>query len=349
VFTDQQTKCLGQLGQLADFHRIELFLVGGAVRDILRGEVSQDSDLDILVEGDAKDFATKAKDRFGGRLKVFERFFTAKLINPDAFDGIGEIDFASSRSEIYQVPGALPLVKCASLSEDLKRRDFSINATAFSVRLFANLAEGQALSREQIDMALIDPFQGKADLAQGLIRILHSESFRDDPTRMFRALRYVVRVGGALESLTELAFRKAIHLDYLSTISFKRRFNELVKMLLEVDAAAVIQLAADTGLFKSTFINTHADSERFSHVLSKVLEHMGAQVFDSSESVEKLLFFVFFDCTPAAQQEQLFQDLAISKKTQKQLLKEWISLLKGEYQSSYSREAQAVFGAVNDL
>src|SRR3954470_610477 len=134
-----------------------VYLVGGAVRDLLLGR--ERADLDLVVEGDAAALGR----RLGGEIRTHERFATATV----DLDG-GELDLATSRSESYPRPGALPEVRPAPLSDDLARRDFTVNAMALPI-----IGEPD----------LIDPHGGLADLQMGTLRVLHERSFVDDPTR----------------------------------------------------------------------------------------------------------------------------------------------------------------------
>ena len=142
------------------------YLVGGAVRDLLRGE--DPKDVDIAVEGDARSAARAVAERLGSDAREYERFGTATVETPGR-----TYNFASTRQESYDEPGALPRVTPASLAEDLGRRDFAINAMAVGL-------SGDDLGH------LYDPFGGVADMDAGLVRVLHERSFLDDPTRLLR-------------------------------------------------------------------------------------------------------------------------------------------------------------------
>ncbi len=196
-----------------------VYLVGGAVRDLLLGRGR--ADIDVVVEGDAAALAA----RLGVEPVAHERFGTAKV----SLDG-HELDIASARSETYEYPGALPAVEpAAAIAEDLGRRDFTINAMAIPLRDGSNL---------------IDPFGGQADLTAGLLRVLHPGSFVDDPTRALRAARYAARFGFRLEPETEALLRKA----NLTTVSADRRDAELLRLAGEAEAPRAFQLAEDWGL-----------------------------------------------------------------------------------------------------
>jgi tRNA nucleotidyltransferase (CCA-adding enzyme) len=201
------------------------YLVGGAVRDLLRG--ADAVDLDLAVEGNARSVARALADRLGGTAREHERFGTATVRAGDLV-----FDLATTRTETYDAPGALPRVAEASLADDLKRRDFTINALAVSL-------VGDNLGH------LHDPHGGLADLQAGIVRILHPGSFLDDPTRLLRAVRYEARVGFEMDEDTERAARAALAEDALSTVSGARIRDELMDLLAEHEAPAAVQRMRD--------------------------------------------------------------------------------------------------------
>src|SRR5213592_1786444 len=143
------------------------YLVGGAVRDLLLGADSVD--LDVAIEGDAPVLAWELAERLGGLATTHERFGTATVRAGDLV-----FDLATTRRERYERPGALPEVEPAPLTDDLARRDFTINAMAVG------------LTGADVDV-LHDPQHGREDLHAGRVRVLHPRSFLDDPTRLLRA------------------------------------------------------------------------------------------------------------------------------------------------------------------
>jgi tRNA nucleotidyltransferase (CCA-adding enzyme) len=197
------------------------YLVGGAVRDLLRGAVPKD--IDIAVEGDARSVGRAVAERLGGDAREYERFGTATVETPAT-----TYNFATTRQETYDEPGALPRVAPAGIAEDLGRRDFGINAIAIGLT-------GDDLGH------LYDPFSGVADLKLGVVRVLHDRSFLDDPTRLLRALRYAVRLGFAIDPETERLAREAVAADALSTVSGARIRDELMDLLRETDAPSGIE------------------------------------------------------------------------------------------------------------
>jgi tRNA nucleotidyltransferase (CCA-adding enzyme) len=213
------------------------YLVGGAVRDLLRGATGVD--LDIVVEGDARPLVS----RLGGRVREHERFGTAKVLAGDL-----TFDLATGRREIYERPGALPTVEPAPLLEDLGRRDFTINAMAAGLT-------GDDLGH------LYDPHGGVGDLRAGLVRVLHDNSFVDDPTRLLRALRYETRLGFALEPDTERLARQAAAAAGLRTVSGARVRDELLDLLDELDAPAAIARLRELGVDQAMHPALRADPE----------------------------------------------------------------------------------------
>ncbi len=197
------------------------YLVGGAVRDLLRGEAPKD--VDVAVEGDARSAARAVAERLGSDAREYERFGTATVETPAS-----TYNFATTRQESYDEPGALPRVSPASLADDLGRRDFAINAMAIGLT-------GDDLGH------LYDPFGGAADMEAGVVRVLHERSFLDDPTRLLRALRYATRLGFALDPETERLAREAVAADALSTVSGARVRDELMDLLRELDAPSAVR------------------------------------------------------------------------------------------------------------
>ncbi|HXC46382.1 MAG TPA: hypothetical protein VNU24_07230 [Solirubrobacteraceae bacterium] len=194
----------------------EVELVGGAVRDILLARIP--SELDVVVAGDAHAFAQNLAQRLGAeKVTRHERFQTAQVRWKD-----GEIDIAMRRSETYLSPGALPEVAAGSAEQDLKRRDFTINAIA------VELAGEQPGRLRSVEHAF-------EDLAAGVLRVLHDASFQDDPTRILRIVRYGSRLGFEIEPHTANLLAEALTGDALQTLSGQRLGAELRLALAEED------------------------------------------------------------------------------------------------------------------
>ncbi len=234
--------------------KMPIYFVGGLVRDLLLGQPP--TDLDIVVEGDAIALVASLRDRFGGQLHSHERFGTAKWDlslgiyaaiaaaagegpgEPDAAEtpqvaAPGQIDFVTARKEFYSRPTALPDVEPGSIKLDLHRRDFTINTLA--VRL-----DGAYLGQ------LLDFYGGRRDLRRGLIRVLHSLSFIDDPTRILRAVRLEQRLSFEIEPGTAELIADA--LPMLDRVTGERIRNEIELALAEADPVRVMSRLDELGV-----------------------------------------------------------------------------------------------------
>src|SRR3954469_21696809 len=219
-----------------------VYLVGGTVRDILLGERS--FDVDIAVEGDAIALAQALADALGGRVRAHDKFGTAVVL----YGEDERVDVVTARTEFYDAPAALPTVEHASIREDLLRRDFTINAMAASLK-------GADLGR------LVDPFGGRRDLAAKAIRVLHNLSFIDDPTRIFRAIRYENRYGFRMDEHTLRLARGTIEMGLVGDISSARLRDELVALLEEGEVEHSILRLAELGADKAIHPHLAADDE----------------------------------------------------------------------------------------
>ncbi|MBI3927136.1 MAG: CBS domain-containing protein [Armatimonadetes bacterium] len=209
---------------------VEVYVVGGFVRDLLLGV--ENTDVDLVAEGDGIAFAQVLGDRLGGRVHPHHKFGTAVLVLPEGFPvGAGKLfklDVATARTETYCRPAALPAVRGSTLKQDLFRRDFTINAMA--VRLAPNHF-GQ----------LIDPFGSRRDLELGLIRVLHNHSFVDDPTRILRAVRFEQRLGFRIEQTTEHLLRSALSQDIFAYVTPERVRDEFQLILGEARPIPILR------------------------------------------------------------------------------------------------------------
>lgn len=202
-----------------------VLMVGGAVRDLLMGV--RPVDLDLMVEGPVAALATELG---GDQLRLHDRFATATI----ELEG-SRCDIAQARREVYPAPGALPEVEPASAAEDLRRRDFTVNAIALVVT-GANRGE-----------LLFTP-NGLSDIEQRLLRVLHELSFSDDPTRLLRLARYAARLRFGIEARTLALARHAVREEALLTVSGARIGNELRLLASESDPVSALQALAELGI-----------------------------------------------------------------------------------------------------
>ena len=218
-----------------------VFLVGGTIRDILLGEPN--FDVDIAIEGDAIAVAGMLANALHGRMTKHEKFGTAVVL----YDG-ERLDVVTTRTEFYDAPGALPTVERAGLREDLFRRDFTINAMAASLK-------ASDFGR------LVDPFGGRADLERRVLRVLHNLSFIDDPTRIFRAIRYEARHGFQLEDHSARLARGCIEMGLVGDLSSARLRDEIIDLLEEPGAASGIRRLGELGADRAIHPRLRADED----------------------------------------------------------------------------------------
>ena len=215
-------------GEIGAANGQRVYLVGGSVRDLLLKRPHLD--IDLVVEGDALPLARQLAKGRGGKLVTHPHFGTATF-SQRAFS----LDLVTARSETYAEPAALPTVKPGNIQEDLFRRDFSINAMAASLEpaRFGHL---------------VDPYGGKSDLDRHLVRVLHQRSFKDDPTRVWRAIRYEQRLGFRLEFDTASLLRRDAAL--MERVSGDRLRHELERILKDDCPEKVFYRAERLGVLR---------------------------------------------------------------------------------------------------
>ena len=217
----------------------EVYLVGGMLRDLILGHEPQDPD--IMVDGSSENFAKILVDHFGGEIVSISQFGTSRVIVSEM-----EFDIARARKEIYPSPGTLPQIDISCAQKDLARRDFTINAMALSIapHTWGNL---------------LDPHGGFEDCKHKTLRVLHSKSFIDDPTRIFRAVRYKTRMNLKIESSTKTLLENGFR--YLTYVSPARILAEIKKMLYEQKRSRVFRESQNIGLLKALCPSLHISSK----------------------------------------------------------------------------------------
>ncbi|WP_305041794.1 CBS domain-containing protein [Geoalkalibacter sp.] len=222
---------LEDFGRIGDALGLKVFAVGGFVRDLLLEEPNLD--LDIVVEGDGIAFAEAFAREHACRVRSHQKFGTAVIVFPDDF----KVDVASTRVEYYLEPAALPTVETASLKLDLYRRDFTINTLAI-------ILNGGRFGE------LLDFFGGLRDLREKAIRVLHNLSFVEDPTRVFRAVRFEQRLGFQIGKQTEHLIRSAVRMGFLDRIGGPRLLNEIIHILEEARPFPAVERLGRLDLLK---------------------------------------------------------------------------------------------------
>ncbi len=199
------------VGKAADRQGLSAYIVGGPVRDIFLKVPNYD--LDFVVEGDAIRFAEDLNKTLRGKLTTHRAFKTATIVS-----GTLRIDVVTARSESYEAPAAYPDVEPGTIKQDLFRRDFTINAMAVSI------------NRKDFG-ELVDFYNGLRDLKKRVIRVMHDKSFMDDPTRIFRAVRFSTRLGFRIEPHTKDLIKKAILAGFLGEVN-RGRIKKEVELFL---------------------------------------------------------------------------------------------------------------------
>lgn len=230
-FPQRVMDILRRAGEVAERRDEQVYLVGGAVRDLLLR--IHNLDIDLVVEGAGIPFSRELATEFPGcRVRSHEKFGTAVLLFEDGF----KIDVATARYEYYEVPGALPTVETSSIKRDLYRRDFTMNTLA--VRLNPRTF-GQ----------VIDFFGGARDIKEKVIRVLHNLSFVEDPTRILRAVRFSSRFRFSIAKHTLSLLKGAVKMRMFDKVEGKRLLNELIHIMDEKNVMAPLGLMASLGIF----------------------------------------------------------------------------------------------------
>ena len=217
-------------GEVAEELGFNAYLVGGSVRDLLRGE--ENLDLDIVIEGDGIAFARAFGEKLHAKVRTHQKFGTAQI-----FADRTKLDVATARTEYYESPASLPKVETSSIKKDLYRRDFTINTLAVKLNL-------------RDFGLLIDFFGGQRDLREKSIRVLHNLSFVEDPTRAFRAVRFAERFGFKISKHTENLIKSTIEMNLFSMLSGPRLYEELRLSFHETEPAKTLKKLSDYGLLK---------------------------------------------------------------------------------------------------
>ncbi|MCG2714439.1 MAG: hypothetical protein L6308_06350 [Candidatus Omnitrophica bacterium] len=291
-------------GKVSQETKMPAYLVGGFVRDLILGV--KNFDLDITVGGSGILFAEKFARRLKSELNIHERFGTATLILKNGT----KIDIATTRKERYPNCAALPVVTLGSLSEDLLRRDFTINAMALKIGCDS-------------DQQLVDPSGGKDDLSRKQIRVLHDLSFQDDPTRILRAIRFEQRYNFKIEPSTLKLLNEAVSLSLLSKVSAHRLRDDLILMLKEDNPAK--QIKRLMSLASLSFISSKLKPDKSTYGLFKAIGREVSRfkkIFPSNRKLD--VWLIYFTALMAllgkAEINKITRSLALRKGEEKRIM-----------------------------
>ena len=284
--------------------KMPAYLVGGFPRDLILG--LKDWDLDITVEGNGIKFAEALAGRLNSSLLKHEIFGTATLV----VDQRLKIDIATTRKEIYPSSACLPVVSPGSLREDLFRRDFTINAMAVSLS-------------EEMDQKLIDIFGGIDDLAKGNIRILHDLSFRDDPTRILRAIRFKQRYNFKIEPKTLRLLKEAIDSGLLDKMSPHRMRDELILCFKEKNPSGILKQIYTLGglsFISDKLKPAKSTYDLFKSINKEILWLMRDLPLHREFQVWLVYFAALLNSLTLAQEKHIIRRFGLSKQEENKIL-----------------------------
>ncbi|WP_265444441.1 CBS domain-containing protein [Acetivibrio straminisolvens] len=263
-----------EAGKIADDEGLNAYVVGGFVRDLILGV--ENLDIDIVVEGDALKFSEKLAGHYRAHLTKHDRFGTAVVVLEDDF----KIDVVTARKEYYEYPASLPVVEGGTIKDDLFRRDFTINSMAIKLNKsgFGNI---------------VDFYGGRRDLQLGLIRILYNLSFVEDPTRIFRAIRFEQRYDFRMEEKTEEFAIKAIESGILWKVSLERINFEFFTMLKENNIPAILKRMENLRILKSVYPEIRLTDD-IKKLLKNAEENLAyfKEKLDFQETLDRTLLFL---------------------------------------------------------
>lgn len=276
----------------------KIYFVGGVIRDIFMETSTKDID---IVSDDYLSVGNLILENFEvEKYRINERFLTFNILLKNNIN----IDIASFREEKYLFSGSLPIVKKSTLEMDYKRRDFSINSIYYNIK----------------KLEIFDPYNGKKDLLNKKIRVLHQKSFEDDPTRIIRAVKFASRYNFSFEEKTEEWLETGVEKMYLKNISFDRLKNEMFILFKEKNINLVIKFLKKYKIIE--FLNIEIDEKKLEMILNfyeinknnkNILGKFGI------DSKEKAIFIgIFFSCAED-EKKKMLKNFCISKKNTKKI------------------------------
>ena len=288
---------LRKIGSVASQSGYGVYVVGGFVRDLML--YKENDDIDIVIEGDGIKFAREYAEIENARINTYEKFGTAVIILPDGF----KIDVASARMEHYKEPAALPEVEMSSIKMDLYRRDFTINTLAIR------------LDPDHFGI-LIDFFAAQRDIKDKAIRIIHNLSFVEDPTRVFRAIKFEKRFNFNIGQLTSGLIENAVKMNFFERLGGVRVFSELKQILEEEDPIPAIIRMSDYDLLKYIHPEIKITSSLISLLKSiKKVISWHDLLYDEDKCEKWILYFMaLMEKQPKSVSEEISEHLKFSPK-----------------------------------
>ena len=301
-FPERIYDLLVEFGRVGDELGYSVYAVGGFVRDLLLRV--ENFDIDVVIEGDGIRFAEEFEKKLPCRIRTHKKFGTAIILFPNGL----KVDIATARWEVYDSPAALPTVESASIKMDLYRRDFTVNTLA--IQLNPN-SFGE----------LIDFFGGVKDIKEKVIRVLHNLSFVEDPTRVFRAVRFEQRFGFQIAKHTQNLMRNAVNVGFLERLSGGRVLSEIILILQEEDPLPALRRMRDFNLLH--FLHPSLKFAEQGQALFEQIHHV-ISWFDLlflEQRYERWLvyFYGFIDFLKEGEIEELCRRLSMNEKLRKRV------------------------------
>jgi len=302
-FPEHIHNLLVEFGKVGDELGYSVYAVGGFVRDLLLR--MENFDVDIVVEGDGIRFAEEFEKKFSCRIRTHKKFGTAIILLPDKL----KVDVATARWEVYDSPAALPTVESASIKMDLYRRDFTMNTLAIQLN---PKAFGE----------LIDFFGGVKDIKEKVIRVLHNLSFVEDPTRVFRAIRFEQRFGFQIGKHTQHLMKNAMMVGFLERLSGGRILSELLLLLQEEAPLLALKRMRDLNLlhFLHSNLKLNEQAEAFFEQIHHVISWFDLLFLEERYERWLIYFYALIDLLKETEIEELCQRLAMNDKLKKRVI-----------------------------
>ena len=299
-----------EAGRLGDAKHLNVYAVGGFVRDIMLSRPATEyDDVDLVVEGDGIAFAKELAARLGGRVREHRAFMTALIIYTDTDGTERRLDVATARLEYYRYPAALPTVELSSIKMDLFRRDFTINAMALRLNLgqFGNV---------------VDFFGGQGDIQRKIIRVIHALSFVEDPTRIIRAVRFEQRYGFHISLQGEKLIRNALSLHLVEKLSGARILHELELIFHEENPLSCLKRLDSLGVLAAMHpaLALNAEKTALLESLSGVIDWYRLLYFKEEPDLANLYLLALCSAVPAEETEACFERLGLNASLRTMLL-----------------------------
>ncbi len=302
---------LRNVGRVAEHLNYQAYVVGGFVRDLFL--YRRNEDIDIVIEGDGIDFARHFATAYGARIHTHKAFGTAVIIFEDGY----KIDVATARLEYYRSPAALPDVEMSSIKLDLFRRDFTINTLSIH------------LNPKHFGY-LIDFFQAQKDVKDKVVRVLHNLSFVEDPTRVFRAMRFEQRFDFTIGKLTANLIENAVKMDFFKRLSGRRMFSEIRLILEEENPTPAIVRMNDFDLLKVIHPSIHLDAKliKLLNAVKSALAWHDLLFIEAPCLRWSVYFMALIHHCDLATSEQICDEMELAPRYRKILCKERLNALK---------------------